>query len=369
MPNRREAPKHRTILQSLEQRILTGRYRAGEKLPGEEGLAREFETSRITIGRAVNELQRRGLVDRRSGSGTYVRRPAPGDVFGLLIPDLGRTEVFDPICHGISSSLRTPGEALIWGHAESGSDIENQSLQLCQDFIDRSTAGVFFAPLEGIPSAAETNRLIAARLRAAGIAVVLLDRDLAPGRGRSEYDLVGLDNRLAGLLAAQQLLAAGRRRIGFVSQSRPASTVFARIAGYREALLRAGVLPELALTAELDPSSATETLTYLGSAQPDAVVCANDRTAAEWLRTLPACGRNVPSDLALCGVDDVEYAPFLPVPLTTIRQPCRDIGRAAMAAMRERLSTPDLPAREILLPGRLIVRQSCGGPANQTQTS
>ncbi len=75
MPNRREAPKHRTILHSLEQRILTGRYRAGEKLPGEEGLAREFETSRITIGRAVNELQRRGLVERRSGSGHTCEDP------------------------------------------------------------------------------------------------------------------------------------------------------------------------------------------------------------------------------------------------------------------------------------------------------
>jgi len=54
----------------------------------------------------------------------------------------------------------------------------------------------------------------------------------------------------------------------------------------------------------------------------------------------------------------VEYAGMLPVPLTTVRQPCRDIGEAAMETMLSRIASPNRPAREVLVECRLAVRQS-----------
>jgi DNA-binding LacI/PurR family transcriptional regulator len=66
------------------------------------------------------------------------------------------------------------------------------------------------------------------------------------------------------------------------------------------------------------------------------------------------------------GFDDVKYARFLPVPLTTIHQPCQEIGASALRAMVERVHNPSLPARDILLDFELVVRQSTGGgPAAQ----
>ena len=53
----------------------------------------------------------------------------------------------------------------------------------------------------------------------------------------------------------------------------------------------------------------------------------------------------------------------LPVPLTTVRQPTRALGAAALSAMLERLEHGDLPGREIMLQGKLIVRRSCGAAA------
>jgi DNA-binding LacI/PurR family transcriptional regulator len=72
-------------------------------------------------------------------------------------------------------------------------------------------------------------------------------------------------------------------------------------------------------------------------------------------------GVRIPEDIRLVGIDDVRYASLLPVPLTTVRQPCSAIGSAAMRAMLERLSHSKAPGREILFDGELIVRQSCGG--------
>ena len=74
-------------------------------------------------------------------------------------------------------------------------------------------------------------------------------------------------------------------------------------------------------------------------------------------------GWRVPEDVRLVGIDDVEYAALLRVPLTTLRQPTHEIGVAAMAAMVERVSNPDLPPRDILLHGKLVIRESCGQAA------
>ncbi len=63
------------------------------------------------------------------------------------------------------------------------------------------------------------------------------------------------------------------------------------------------------------------------------------------------------------GIDDVKYASILQVPLTTLHQPCRDLGAAAIFAMLERIAHPSMPARDILLDCRIVVRQSCGSAA------
>jgi DNA-binding LacI/PurR family transcriptional regulator len=78
------------------------------------------------------------------------------------------------------------------------------------------------------------------------------------------------------------------------------------------------------------------------------------------MHTLLSIGQKIPEDIRIVGFDDVKYARLLPVPLTTQHQPCRDIGRVALAIMLERIANPDLPVRDVLLGCELIVRQSCG---------
>jgi DNA-binding LacI/PurR family transcriptional regulator len=97
--------------------------------------------------------------------------------------------------------------------------------------------------------------------------------------------------------------------------------------------------------------------------RPDAFVCANDLTAGNLMHTLISLGQRIPEDIRIMGIDDVKYARLLPVPLTTLHQPCRDIGRMAMAVMLDRIANPDLPPRDVLLRCEVVVRKSCGSPA------
>lgn len=358
----REQPKHVQVRRALEREIATGRYKAGERLPGEAELVRRFGASRITVGRAVRDLQRAGLVERRAGSGTYVAAPRPAEggglSFGLLIPDLGETEIFEPICQGMMASPLAREHALLWGSLTGeGGTKEDRAWNLCRQYIERRVSGVFFAPLERTAEMDAVNRRIVEALDAAGIPVVLLDRPALPYPQRGRPDLVGIDNRRAGYLMTEHLLRLGCRALVFVAVPNAAATVEAREAGFREALHRWAVPADSAPVARLEPTEA-EPVARLMDSRPDGLVCANDWTAARLMHTILAQGWRVPEDVRLVGIDDVEYAKLLPVPLTTYRQPTREIGAAAMAAMLDRVGRRDLPTRDILLQGEVIVRKS-----------
>jgi DNA-binding LacI/PurR family transcriptional regulator len=362
---RAELPKYQKVYATLRRQIESGRWKPGERLPSEAELVRTFDASRITVGRAVRDLQSAGLVQRRAGSGTYVagsKTTTTAMSFGLLIPDLGETEIFEPICQGMMSSPHAREHALLWGSANGGgASKEDRAWGLCRQYIDRHVSGVFFAPVELAPHKDDVNRRIVGALETARIPVVLLDRPAFPYPERGDQDLVGIDNRRAGFLITDHLLRLGCRRVAFVAQANAAATVDAREAGYREALYAAGQSIDRSSIRRIDPADAAVVRELMASVRPDGIVCANDRTAGGLMHTLLQLDYAIPRDVRLAGIDDIEYARLLPVPLTTLRQPTRQIGDAALTAMLERVKRRDLPARDILLHCELIVRASCGG--------
>lgn len=359
-----ELPKYRHIYETIKDAISTGRYRTGQRLPSEAELGRTFATSRLTVNRALRELQLGGLIERRAGSGSYVSAStAAGHAFGLLIPDLGSTEIFEPICRGMAEVRLPEPHVLLWGRspADAGA-MEAQARESCRQWIATKVAGVFFAPLELIGAKDAVNSRIAGVFEAAGIPLVLIDRDVVPYPQRSRHDLVGIDNRRAGYVLTRHLIDVGCRRLIFVGRHRAAPSCVARAVGFREAIQDAAMdFREELVIHQANPSDRAEVRDYLSRLRPDGIVCSNDFTAAQLMRTLDELSIRVPADVKMGGFDDVKYASLLPVPLTTIRQPCSELGASAVRAMLERVQHPDLPARDILLDFSLIVRESSAG--------
>ena len=94
-------PKHKEISRHLLNEITAGKYAKGARLPSEAQLVQQFGVSRPTVGRAMRQLETDGVIERRAGSGTYVKsgssnQPFPR-VLGLLIPGLATTEIFQII--------------------------------------------------------------------------------------------------------------------------------------------------------------------------------------------------------------------------------------------------------------------------------
>ena len=357
-------PKYRQILEAIKTDIVSGRYQPGQKLPSEAALVKRFETSRITVGRALRELQQTGLIERRPGSGSYVGIgpvDESGLLFGLLFPNVADTEIFGPIRQGMSEAPQASRHALLWGNlTPDPATRAHQTWELCQQYIRRKVAGVFFAPLERTAESDETNQRIIFALERAQIPVVLLDRCYLPYPDRSRHDLVGIDHRRAGYMITEHLLKLGCRRIAFFAYSNSASTVAARIAGYREALFVFGLPVEPSLVQSLETGDESEIGPLMEELKPEAIVGANDRTAGHLMHSLIHLKYRIPLDVRMAGIDDVEYAKLLPVALTTVHQPCGEIGIAAVSAMLERIARPEMPIRDILLDSKLVIRDSCG---------
>ena len=105
--------RHRKVSLVLSDGIASGRYRTGESLPGEEALAKMFGVSRVTIRRALADLDAAGLIERKHGLGTFVRRkPDPRDSSPMnrlvsQIPQAGKLAV-----EVIEFEYRTPPESV-----------------------------------------------------------------------------------------------------------------------------------------------------------------------------------------------------------------------------------------------------------------
>ncbi len=303
-PTKSKQRKHKQIFAELHLAIQSGQYAEGQRLPSEADLVEKYGASRPTVARALRDLEYRGLVERRAGSGTYVRSTNGGKalVFGLLIPELGETEIFEPICKGMAAARQPSDYSLLWGSSTlSPGAKESQSEQLCSHYIDRRVSGVFFAPLELTPAMDEVNCRISEALDRAGIPVVLLDRDLYAYPRRSQYDLVGIDNRRAGYVVTEHLLKLGCRRIVYIGRPHSAPTVDARIAGYREALADHNIPYESGFVQRFHPSDTDSVRQLLNDVRPDGFVCANDYTAGHLMASLDVLGVRVPDQVRIVG--------------------------------------------------------------------
>ena len=93
---------------------------------------------------------------------------------------------------------------------------------------------------------------------------------------------------------------------------------------------------------------------------PEAMICANDHAAGKLMHALLALGYRIPDQVRIAGIDNAPYSNLLPVPLTTVHQPSREIGMTAMGVMLDRLARPAMPTRDVFLAAKLVVRDSCG---------
>ena len=354
---KRTGARSARIFEELRDEILSGRHSNSCRFPSEAALARRFGVSRSTMTIVVRDLERMGLVSRHQGRGTFVTKSAVSRKIGLIVPGVVYSEFFPPVVSEISRLAQENKYALLFADVSSDDPKTRagQARAFADFLIRENVSGVIFQPLEFLDDLDRINREIAGMFSAAGIPVVLLDSDIVFPPERSDFDVVGINNSDAGYRLAEHLLAQGARKIHFQMRPNWAPSVRNRLRGVVTALGQHGLKCSV-LTA--DPEDLPALKRHLRRGRPDAFVCGNDTAAAKFRQTLDAAGLRVPDDVLLAAFDDVQIASILTPPLTTVRQPCREIGATLFNRLMARIARPDMLPAEILLPSPLVLRES-----------
>jgi DNA-binding LacI/PurR family transcriptional regulator len=174
---------------------------------------------------------------------------------------------------------------------------------------------------------------------------------------------VGIDNIAATRDLVRHLLQLGHRRIAYIGDRSGYQSDAERLAGYRAEMkaFRASVDPQLLVQGDGKPEEGERLATRLLKLpnRPTAIFCYNDMTALGALRAAGALGLRVPNDVSIAGFDDLFVASYTTPPLTTIRQPKKEMGRRAMVILLQLLGGEE-PESRIALPGELMIRGSTG---------
>lgn len=261
-----------------------------------------------------------------------------------LVADNFRNPIFLEVFDRFTSGLQARGLRPLLVNL-SGETDPRESLDMLRAY---SVDGVVVASSTLPPAFAEA-------FSAAGVPVVH-----AFGRpsARPRVPVVGIDNRDCGRLAAETLVARGYRRLGFLGGPEGASSTQDRLSGFREALADdRGIRMEVHFARAYSFAAGREKMQQilLGD-RSEAYFCGDDVLSIGALSAIGDAGLNVPGEIGILGLNDMEMAGWENIALTTIRQPIARIVEAAIDRMSRLLEDPDLPPDVRLFPCDVVER-------------
>jgi len=271
-------------------------------------------------------------------------RSQHSSTIGLIVSDI-RNPFFTALSRAVEDAAYRADMRVVLCNTDENPAREAMYLRLMQE--ERIT-GVIYAP----------TRAMADKLGTMGLdfPVVLVDR-AGPTGGQ---DAVGIDNAEAAGQLVDHVVAQGHRRIvGFFGNT--SSTATERHEGYAAAMARHGLPADASFLAPAAEAAEAELARRLSaSGRPEAVLASNGQLLLGLYRGVRLAGLETPRDIAIAGFDNESWTELVGPGLTVIEQPVADIGRAAMDLLFERLRTPDMATRKVVLAGRLVARGSSG---------
>jgi LacI family transcriptional regulator len=352
-----DTPLYQQVADDLRRQIRSGALPPGARLPPIRQLTTLYGVSIITINKAMAALVSDGLVDSHVGRGSFVTNLSTPDaprVIGFVLRDLS-SPFFARVAAGAQARAEAEGFEIFV--TSSAGDLERE-----ETHIERlRSLGADALIIASLRPTAPTLRM----LRQADVPVVMVSHT-----DEEDVPFVGTDPRRAGEIAAEHFLRLGRQRLGYVN-GRPGRPSGEQVReGYRSVIEREGgtLAPELEWS--YPGSGSGESHQYRSGyavgeevaaleEKPDAVLVFNDLGAIGFIDALLDGGVDVPSEIAVMGIDGIEQGARARVPLTTIRQPAERIGELAVETLLRRLRGERFQVRQFLEP-ELVVRRSCG---------
>lgn len=327
----KEKAKYVQLFNQLKENIVRGVYQDGQRLSGENEMAQEFGISRQTVRQALSMLEREGLIERRQGSGTYVRKLEPRRKrswnVGVIATYISEY-IFPSILRGIEGQLSEEGFFPMLSATMNRVDNERRILKDC---MEKQLDGLI---VEGTKTALPNPNLpLYEKLRDMGIPVVFFNSYYPALR---DCVSVTMNDCQGGFDAVEYLVSKGHRKIGGIFKNDDMQGL-GRYDGYTQGLLKNGLAlkdewvvwfnsesRENLLSDEYGISRLLENLS-----QCTAVVCYNDEVAVKLERALAGHGLKVPEDMALISFDNSPLGELAAPGLTSFDHLKEQLGACA----------------------------------------
>jgi LacI family transcriptional regulator len=328
-------------------------------------VAREANVSFATVSRVVNgkgyvsAQTRERVMQAMTRIGYTVNRQARvlaggrTQVIGLLVRDLD-TSYIGEILKGIDEVLAAAAYDLMLYTTHHRRTRESV-------FVNSLANGMTDGLLMILPMSPEAY---VDSIRRRGIPFVLIDHEGYDAHTPS----VSAANREGARAAIRHLVELGHRRIAVITGNLDMDSGRQRLAGCQEELSAAHVcLPDDFLKIgdfhrPLGYQLAHELLRLPDP--PTAIVAGNDVAAFGVLDAIRAAGLSAPSDVSVVGFDDIPDAQWTHPPLTTVRQPMRDMGKVATRMLLDAINDLENTGGKVELPADLVIRSSTAPPAS-----
>ncbi|HJZ60423.1 MAG TPA: GntR family transcriptional regulator [Gemmataceae bacterium] len=368
------SPKYLEVSTAIEAQIRKGRWDGG-KMPSVREVAEQHRVSVVTASRALQVLRDKGLIQTVERSGCY-RVPSPtADRWALALRitpgewqkatvNISRLG-FETLARRDPMHLET--ELFPLGPGMADRDV----LPMARQAKELGVRGVFLLPSRHSDEEMRLDERLLGCCGEVGLPVVLLERNLRGHNRPLATDLVAVDDLDGAARCTCHLLEIGRKRVAIIVAS-PTSSHNDRVAGYLYALhaaardtARKGVEHRPMVLHQSDDLPSKEVYAALADQirklKIDGVVCYQDYTAIGLIMELLTRGLSVPKDVAVVGFDDLPIGNLFTIGVTTYAYPSEGIAEQAVRLMRERLNDPTRPPIKVVVPGKLIVRESTGG--------
>jgi LacI family transcriptional regulator len=324
-----------------------------------EDIAREAGVSASTVSRVLNGSKRvadekRALVlaaiKRHGYRPNLVARGlvrGRSMTIGVLMQDIS-SPFFARMVSGIERGLDHAAYRPMFASTHWRAEHQESELGSLQLLLERRVDGVIVLA-SSIPD--EELRAVAAQ-----VPLIVVARSV-PGL---EEQCLAIDNRDGAYRATRYLLGLGHTRIAHIAGRLAHPDAADRLEGYRRALLESGLSFDPSLVAEgdfIEESGVTAVEQLLARGERfSAIFAANDQMAYGAMLSLFNHSYRIPTDISLVGFDDQFLSAYTLPPLTTVRQPSIEMGRAAAEGMLRLLSSePPLLPR---FSAELIIRKS-----------
>jgi len=335
-----EDAKYKVITEYIENKINSGNLVYGEKLPSENVLTTRFSVSRDTVRRAFKDLEERGIIERRKGSGTFVKLRIRNNTRIAVVTTYVENYIFPRIIRGIEEVLSERGYVM---QLSFTNNIFSRERAVLEDIISKDdVAGIIMEPVKSaLPN---PNLDCYEKLKEMGVPVLFINsyyNDL-------NIPHVSLDDEKMGYMATKYLIDKGHRNIGAILKMDDGQGHL-RFAGFRRALTEAGIdnAADKVVwfdTLEEDHIASIRDRISQRLSDKTAVFCYNDKVAADYYGYLRDNGIKVPGDISIISMDDSMISKLNEVKITSCPHPMDELGRQAAARLVSLINDPKFSA-------------------------